>query len=161
MMTKSKITKWSIAALIVLLSSSCSRDTIYHTFHTLPLKGWERDSILNFEFEIDSVSTQCGIDIDLNYNGEYPYSNLYLFVSISDTLKELFADTINIQLADKYGKWLGDGWGTTYQQRVEYKRDYNFKQEGLYYITIKQGMRDNPIRSIERVGLRINRKNVN
>lgn len=146
----------SIATLFVLLSSSCSNSTLYHKFETVNSDGWLRDSVLIYSCQIDSVASLYDIDIELNYNNNYQYSNLYLFVEASDTLEQqLFSDTLNITLADEYGRWLGDGWGSTYQQRVEYKKDLSFNKKGVYNIKVTQGMRDNPIGGIERVGVKI------
>ncbi|MBR5240821.1 MAG: gliding motility lipoprotein GldH [Muribaculaceae bacterium] len=156
MQIKNNIAKLGIATLMVLLCYSCGNSTIAHVYHTLPNEGWERDSVLNYDVAIDSLHEQSNIDIELSYNNKYPYRNLYLFVSGADsTDNQIFSDTLNITLADEYGKCLGNGWGTSYQQRVEYKNLYSFPASGVYKITVKQGMRDNPISGIERVGVRV------
>ena len=156
MQIKNNIAKLGIATLMVLLCYSCGNSTIAHQYHSLPNEGWERDSVLNYEIAVDSLLEKCNIDIELSYNNNYPYRNLYLFVSGADsTNNQIFSDTLNITLADEYGKWLGNGWGTSYQQRVEYRNSYSFPTAGLYSITVKQGMRDNPILGIERVGVRV------
>lgn len=158
MQIKNKIAKYGIATLMVLLCYSCSNSTIAHQYHSLPSDGWERDSVLTYDVAIDSLIAECNVDIELSYNNNYPYQNLYLFISGADsTQNQIFSDTLNITLADEYGKWLGNGWGTSYQQRIEYKNRYTFPASGIYNLTIKQGMRDNPIVGIERVGVRVTR----
>lgn len=159
MQIKNKSIKLGIAALLVLLCLSCEQTTILHQYKSIPQEGWSRENILNFEIEIDSTELKSDINIELSYNNNYPYSNLYLFVSAKDTAaKSIFSDTLNITLADEYGKWLGDGWGASYQQVIEYKDIYGFPLSGVYNISIKQGMRDNPILGIERVGIKIERE---
>lgn len=156
MQIKSKLVKLSIATLTVLLCLSCTDATIAHQYETIPKDGWNRDNILNFDVEVDSTELYSNIDIELSYNNNYPYSNLHLFVSaIDSTANKIFSDTINITLADEYGKWLGDGWGSSYQQVEEYKKGYSFPSPGNYKIKIQQGMRDNPIVGIEKVGVRL------
>lgn len=147
-----------IAALLVLLCLSCTQTTVFHQYESIPQGEWSRNNILNFEVEIDSTNLESNIDVELTYNNSYPYSNLYLFVSATDTAANfLFSDTVNITLADEYGKWLGKGWGASYQQVIEYKNSYRFPSSGNYNISIKHGMRDNPISGIERVGIKIER----
>ena len=98
------------------------------------------------------------IDVELTYNNNYPYSNLYLLVSIADSVSNIISsDTLQLLLADEYGVWKGDGWGTTYQQREEYKHSFKFPSSGNYNITIAQGMRGEPIKGIERVGVKVDR----
>ena len=153
---KSKTIKFSIATLMVLLCCSCSDGTIFHGYETLSSEGWTREQVLSYEFDVDSLNKNCNISLELTYNNDYPYSNLYLYVSANDTIEnEIFSDTLNITLADEFGQWKGDGWGGVYQQKVEYKPAYQFANSGAYNISIKQGMRDNPIMGIERVGVRI------
>ena len=156
MQIKNKIAKYGIATLMVLLCYSCTQSTIAHKYHSLPSEGWDRDSVLTYAIDIDSLVEMCSVDIELSYNNNYPYRNLYLFVAGADSIdNQIFSDTLNITLADEYGKWLGNGWGTSYQQRVEYKPSYHFPASGIYNISIKQGMRDNPIVGIDRVGVRV------
>lgn len=153
---KSKSIKFSIATLMVLLCCSCSDATTFHGYETLSSEGWSREQVLNYEVEIDSLNKSSNISLELTYNNDYPYSNLYLFVSANDTIgNEIFSDTLNITLADEFGQWKGDGWGGVYQQKVEYKPAYQFANSGVYNICVKQGMRDNTIVGIERVGVRI------
>ena len=156
MQIKNNIAKFGIATLLVLLCYSCNQSTIFHQYHSIQKDGWERESVLNYEVVVDSLIEECNIDIELVYNNDYMYRNLYLFVSATDSLEtQVFSDTINVSLADEYGKWLGNGWGTSYQQRIEYKPSYRFPASGTYNISIKQGMRDNPIVGIDRVGVRV------
>lgn len=153
---KSKSIKFSIATLLVLLCCSCSEGTTFHGYKTLSSEGWAREQVLNYEVEVDSLNKSSDISLELTYNNDYPYSNLYLFVSANDTIgNEIFSDTLNITLADEFGQWKGDGWGGVYQQIVEYKNSYKFSTSGTYKISVKQGMRDNSIKGIERVGVRI------
>ena len=156
MQIKNKIAKYGIATLMVLLCYSCTQSTISHQYHSISKEGWKRESVLDYEVLIDSLNKECNIDIELSYNNNYAYRNIYLFVSgVDSTENQIFSDTLNVTLADEYGKWLGNGWGTSYQQRVEYKPSYRFPASGAYKISVKQGMRDNPIVGIERVGVRV------
>lgn len=158
MQARNKFIKNSIAALIVLLCLSCSQSTITHQYESIPQDGWNRDNILNFDVAIDSIQSECNIDIELNYNNKYPYRNLYLFVSATDSVaSKIFSDTLNITLADEYGKWLGDGWGSSYQQVENYKKNYKFPSSGNYNIHIQQGMRDNTVKGIEKVGVKVSK----
>ena len=155
---KSKSIILSIAALIVLLCYSCTQSSVTHIYNSVSKNGWSRDSILNYNIQIDSLDRECNIDVELTYNNNYPYSNLYLLVSIADSVSNIISsDTLQLLLADEYGVWKGDGWGTTYQQREEYKHFFKFPSSGNYNITIAQGMRGEPIKGIERVGVKVDR----
>ena len=148
----------SIAALMVLLCYSCTQSSVAHIYNSVPKDGWSRDSLLTYNIQIDSLSQECNIDIELTYNNNYPYSNLYLLLSVADSMANIVSsDTLQLLLADEYGEWNGDGWGTTYQQREEYKRAFEFPSSGNYNITIAQGMRGEPIKGIERVGVKVDK----
>ncbi len=155
---KSKSIILGIATLLVLLCYSCTQSSVAHIYNSVSRDGWDRDSLLNYNIQIDSLSQECNIDIELTYNNNYPYSNLYLLVSVIDSVANIVSsDTLQLLLADEYGEWKGNGWGTTYQQREEYKRDFKFPSFGKYNITITQGMRGEPIKGIERVGVKVDK----
>ncbi|MEG1574798.1 MAG: gliding motility lipoprotein GldH [Bacteroidales bacterium] len=154
------VLRLEMVLLISLLAfSACSFNTdIFHTFNDIPQRGWDKRNIQKFIPRLDLSTSKCDIAIEINYNNDYNYRNLYLFITAEDGSRGiLFKDTLNCVLADEYGKWLGSGWGSSYQQSFKYKSDYDFPSDGTYYIYVTQGMRDDVIDGIERVGVKISR----
>lgn len=104
---------------------------------------------------IEDTVSLYDIDVSLRYTNNYNYRNLWLFISGKAETGEEFTDTLNCILADEYGKWLGSGWGASYQQVVPYKTNFRFPRKGKYSFSVQQGMRDDVIPGITEVGLKI------
>ena len=143
--------------LSAVICAACSyRSDLFHEFNDIPARGWDKRNIQKFFPYIDSTDVAYDIDVELNYGNSYGYRNLYLFVTVENADREVIArDTLNCILADEFGKWLGDGWGSSFQQRFPYKRGIKLGEQGTYSISVSQGMRKDIIEGIERIGVRI------
>ena len=64
-------------------------------------------------------------------------------------------DTLEYNLADEYGKWLGTGSGAIKELQVSYKQAIHFPDSGVYQVRIRQGMRDSVLTGINNVGVRV------
>lgn len=144
---------------IVSLFVSCDRNEICFEYKELKNSRWSKFDTLCFD--IDSSMVVLGrpvhLDIELANNSDYPYQNIWLYVQ--DDLPG--NDSINMthemqyELCDEYGKWYGAGFGALYQLSLSYKRDLVFKEKRNYRVKIVQGMRDEPLTGIEKVGVRL------
>ncbi len=155
--TKMKLKGRSFILLLFPLIGllSCSRDAnIYFQYAHIPKEGWSKDYVLNFQPHI-SDQKAYNLNIELRHNNDYPYQNIYFFVSTiyKDTI--LSTDTIQYLLADDFGKWNGSGYNALYQQSLLYKGNYIFPDTGDYRINIRQAMRDFVLLGVEDVGFRI------
>lgn len=144
-----------VLLLFVSLITSCSHQNEYTDFRDIEAKGWNRYDTLRYDFKIhDNQSYDMVIETRNTLN--YPYRNIYLFVNCKMGKKVIFSDTIQTQLADKLGNWLGSGWGSLYTVRTNYKHQFRFpKANQQYQIQVVQGMRDFDLVGIESVGLTV------
>ena len=92
--------------------------------------------------------------LTLRHNGDYAYRNLWLFVSYTGADGEQKTDTVNCELADEFGRWSGGGWGSYYQQELLLDDCFRFVGKEQV-VTIQQAMRDDRIRGISDIGIRI------
>jgi gliding motility-associated lipoprotein GldH len=67
-------------------------------------------------------------------------------------------DTIEFFLADPTGKWLGSGLGSVNSMLLPYRTNIKFPQRGIYTFEFKQGMRQEELKGIMDVGLRIDKR---
>lgn len=100
----------------------------------------------------DSTYTSSELVISIRHTDAYPYANLWLELSYpsDDTV---IADTLSLNLADRYGKWHGNGLGPSYQfsDTVITSRRINDNPT----LRLRHIMRVDTLREIEQVGLRI------
>jgi gliding motility-associated lipoprotein GldH len=144
--------------LLIILGSiflvACQRDVVYTEFQSLPLRGWEADSVLHFTPSITDTTTDYQMQITVRHTDAYPYQNLWLFVDISKDSVLLTKDTIECTLANERGAWYGKGL-TIHELPLLYDDQYRFANSGEYQISIQQGMRNDTLSGIKELGVKI------
>ena len=140
-----------VLALNVL---ACGRPAVYEEHVDIPESGWYKDSVINFEVEIEDTAVGYEMMFYLRNNNDYAYSNIYFFRSVSSGRGMEFADTAEYLLADPYGKWLGKGVGAIRSHEWPF-RDSKvfFNQAGTYTFEIQHAMRTDYLEGVESVGL--------
>jgi gliding motility-associated lipoprotein GldH len=93
--------------------------------------------------------------VDIRNKGNYPYSNLWLFLSIRSPDGKQVTDTVEFTLAEASGRWKGSGLGGLYDNQILYKKSVYFPHKGYYRFSLKQGMRDNVLKGINDIGIRV------
>lgn len=156
MTTGIKNRKYSILLFVIaLLIMSCDTDREFEEWSDLPASGWHKDSISTFQIDITDTLSEYNIILGLRNDNIYPYQNIWLFVKSVAPAGQSATDTFQIELATSAGKWHGSGWGSLYTTLNYYKPEVRFAQSGIYQISIQQGMRQNELKGIRSVGLRI------
>jgi gliding motility-associated lipoprotein GldH len=150
-----KALKSGIFVLAIVVIASCSGNDVYFEYKSIVGSGWNKDSVVAFDFEIKDIQSSYNVYVNVRNNGEYPYQNLWLFVhkTLPDSL--LKKDTINFYLANDRGKWLGSGIGSVFDMPVLYQQNIKFAKAGKYSYKIIQAMRDTVLTGISDVGLRV------
>lgn len=151
--------KFLFAGILGLILFSCGENnTIFEQYIEVKSAVWQKEDVAKFEFEIEDTSSSYSMYINIRNAGSYTYSNLYLFVTINGPESKLISETVDINLADKRGKWLGKGVGDLWDLQRPY-RIVKFKQKGKYVISYEQAMRDeNGVEGITDVGFRIDKE---
>jgi gliding motility-associated lipoprotein GldH len=150
-----------IAAVMVFILPSCNQDVVYEQNRRIPGDRWNRHHIPSFEFEITDTASPHDLMINLRNTGEYPRSNLFLFISATSPGGAFTRDTLEFILAEPSGKWRGRGFGSVWQNRFYYRQNVRFPEAGKYTVEIEQAMRLEDLPGILDVGLRIERKHLN
>lgn len=142
--------------LLVILCytlSSCS-DSWYDSYVSTG-GNWDKNDPLKFEVSVTDTLQSSSIFINIRNRGNYPYSNLYLFVTTTAPTGNFITDTLQVQLAKPSGRWLGKGYGSLFSLQIPYRRNIRFPFTGIYTFTVEQGMRDDVLKGIEDIGLKI------
>jgi len=117
---------------------------------------WRSKKILKFQTDVQDTITSCNVLLNIRHKGNYPYNNLYLFVSVSSPSHQVVRDTIQVFLSDESGKWYGSkGLGDLYLLRKMYKKNIRFGEKGIYSFYVEQAMRMRSLPGITDVGVRI------
>jgi len=140
---------------------SCDSNRIYDEYESLP-GGWNKDSVISFDLpQIDSIS-DYNLFINVRNNNDYAFSNIFLIANIQFPHGKVITDTLEYQMAQPSGEWLGTGFGDVKENKLWYKERVNFNEPGQYKISIQHAMRKSGsetgienLEGITQVGLRI------
>lgn len=146
----------TVLILIILAGAqACDKNLFFEVNKEIPDQQWSMNQEIQFLPNITDTNTVFNIFLNIRNTGNYPNSNLYLFVTTTAPSGQWIKDTVNIQLADQKGKWLGSGIGDIFFSRKLFKKNVRFPATGVYKFSIRQGMRMDELKGIRDVGLRI------
>ena len=152
----------SLTSYIVLLTSyillSCTTIDLYEKSVTVPKHAWENSFRPSFDFTIKDTTTPYKLFLVLRHNEKYNYNNIYVNVYVKgpgqDTVQKIQQDLV---LATNEKGWLASGMDDIYDHRIPLGPEQSLKA-GNYKFTIEQIMRENPLKNVLNVGLRIEKK---
>jgi gliding motility-associated lipoprotein GldH len=148
---------YSFVFLFAILFLSCNGGEIFYRFHHISQGQWRTNDMA--VFTMDSLDFRQDkkyiISIELSVNSTYPYRDLWLIVEHNLTDSVFRRDTVQTFLVDEFGKRLGSGIGGLRQLSMPFLLNIVPDTAQVYEVIIKHGMRDNPLRGIEKVGVKV------
>lgn len=141
-----------LAVCLLALGGCSERHDSYSRFQPVSPSGWAYGDTITFIPEgLDSVSLRS-VNVAVRHSNDYPYRNLWLEVTFGNPPR-IYRDTVNIELADSYGRWHGNGLGPSYQISVPVARSVNLNDSSRVFI--RHIMRVDTIPGITSVGLTV------
>ena len=140
---------------IIISLVSCVNNEVFFKYQPVNVNGWSKDSVFTFDVTIDAPNANYNFYVNTRNRGEYPYQNLWLFISEMGQDSTITKDSINFYLADDFGKWLGSGVGPIYNMPVLYRKSFRYSKPGRYRYQIQHGMRDSMLLGINDIGIKI------
>jgi gliding motility-associated lipoprotein GldH len=127
----------------------------YKEYAGIDEAGWHQDSVIHFEMLIEDSLSINDFFINIRNNTDYPYSNLYLFVTTEFPNGHITRDTIECILAGKDGRWLGSGSGRIKDNKIMLQRGLRFPLKGIYNVYLEQAMRIEVLHGLEDIGFSV------
>ena len=152
-----KASSW--ISLFLLIFTACNSDTVFEQHKSFENQSWNSDSAITFNYLVEDTTSQNQLIIKLRHTVEYEFQNLFLFIKAEKM------DTIEIQLANKEGRWFGKGVGDIRMVEFAYKNKKVFSKKGYLIIEIEQAMRYGDfekiqqLKNIKSIGFRIEKQN--
>jgi gliding motility-associated lipoprotein GldH len=135
--------------------SACNFNSMYEKATDMPKGEWNKKQTVKFDIPVTDTINGYDIYLNVRNTNDYPYSNFFAFITLTSPKGKSINDTLELTLADEKGKWLGHGFSGLWTNKLLYKKEARFRIPGIYTIHIEQGMRDEVLRGIEDVGIRI------
>lgn len=148
-------------AVITFITSSCDTGVFFAGDYRIDEEGWNMAETVDFEVDVNDTVSFYDFLIELRNNNDYAYSNLFLFVNTSFPDGSIAHDTLGCLLADpRTGEWFGKQSGYYISERIPFHKNVRFYMPGKYHFEIRHGMREDDIKGIRNVGLRIEYANL-
>ncbi|MEZ5104603.1 MAG: gliding motility lipoprotein GldH [Draconibacterium sp.] len=143
---------------ILIVFIACDKNLVFDKYQPIPKSGWDNDSLLVFDIPVADTIQNHNLFINVRNDIRYKYSNLWLFIDIIQPGGTTLTDTFEIKLAAPSGKWLGKGFGGVKTCETIYKKNIFFPVSGDYKIEIQQGMRENVLKGITDIGVKLEKQ---
>lgn len=140
---------------MTFLTSGCIGIDLYEKQVAIPSQKWSYDFTPEFNFEIKDTTSRFLIYITIRHTERYQFNNIWLKVGSKAPGDSIRVQNINLKLASS-GGWDGSGMGDIYEVRkLISPGPVSFRKAGDYTFTISQIMREDPLKYIMNVGLRL------
>jgi gliding motility-associated lipoprotein GldH len=140
---------------LLLIIPACSSDILYTDSIAMPGKIWKLSNIPEFTYPADDTISKTNIAFTLRTGSEFPFRNIYMFVTATSPDGISITDTLQYALADEKGNWFGKGPGDVHELDLPYRTNVFFPLQGIYSFKIQHGMRIGDLKGVYDLGLRI------
>jgi gliding motility-associated lipoprotein GldH len=141
---------------VAMIWSGCSDPKAVIDQNTaLTNNNWAYNNKITEVVKIDDEHLAYNLYLNLRVTADYKYSNIFVLIHQTGPDKKSTSTRLEFKLADLDGEWLGDGSGNLYTFQIPFWQNYKFAAKGTYTFQIEQNMRDNPLKEVSDVGLRV------
>lgn len=142
------------ALFIACFFSSCTTIDMYESSVNIPQHAWQSTYKPAFNFRISDTSKPYKIFLVLRHTDKYSFNNIYVNLYIKGPGSD---STIKVQrdltLGTNDGGWQGNGMDDVYEHRILLEKQT--LKAGDYSFTVEQIMREDPLKNVLNVGLRL------
>lgn len=135
---------------------SCIKINLFDKQAAIPSQQWFYSDIPEFSFHINDTSSLYNVYVVLRHTDLYKYNNVWLRVGLKAPRDSFNYQNVNLVLGTDAKGWEGTGMDDIYEVRKNISAaPFSFKTAGDYTFTIAQIMRENPLKNILDVGIRV------
>ncbi len=148
--------KFLYILLIPVVFVSCIKINLFEKQAAIPSQRWYYNDVPEFTFHIDDTSSLYNVYIILRHTDLYNYNNIWLRIGSDSPGDSMHYQNINLALASDSNGWDGTGMDDIFEVRKNISAGpLSFKKPGDYTFSIAQIMRENPLKYILDIGVRV------
>jgi gliding motility-associated lipoprotein GldH len=153
---KPLLKKTIIILLLAMCFESCIKIDLFEKEQAIPSQQWFYNYVPSFTFHITDTSSLYNIYIVLRHTDAYNYNNIWVELGSKVPGDSMRFQNINLVLATEANGWDGSGAGDIFEVRKNITPGpVPFRKPGDYTFSIAQIMRENPLKHVLNVGLRV------
>lgn len=146
---------WLFVSVIFMLIG-CDNINIYEKQVTIDQQTWFRDQVCSGSFQVSDTLTAHQLFLIVRHTDAYTYNNIWLEVSLQAPGDSFKTQRVQVPLGNDLQGWIGTGMDDIWEVRsLVSGLPKSFPRVGTYQFKIKHIMRDEPLKHIMSVGLRI------
>ena len=145
----------TIFLAVAAVLQGCTDNAIIDVNHEISNRRWSYIKKVSIPVKIEDNSKAYNVYMNLRHTADYRYSNIFVLIHQRSPDGKKVTERKEFQLAYPDGEWLGSGSGNLYTYQLLFKERYRFPSPGTYIFEFEQNMRDNPLREVRDVGLRV------
>ncbi len=148
---------FSILPLLILLLTSCAKIDLYEKNTIISKQEWTSGNKQEFTFTLSDTAACYQLFVVLRHTDAYQFNNIWLNISAQIPGDTLQSRNVELSLGSDAKGWEGKGMSDIYEVRkpITQGRPVRFKRAGNYTFTIGQVMRQDPLKHIMSIGLRL------
>ncbi len=148
-------TNRGLLLILLFFLSSCNSGIVFTDSVAMPGNTWELSYITDFSVPVTDTVQLTDVYFTIRTGSDYPFRNLFLFITASSPDGISNTDTLEYDLADEKGNWYGKGFGDIHELNLPYRTGVFFPLTGTYRFRIQHGMRIGSLSGVYDFGLRI------
>ena len=145
-----------LLTILITFALSCNQINLYELHTSIPNQEWKSNYSCSGKFCVSDTSSPYNIYLVVRHTDAYAYNNLWINLETQAPGDSINVEKINLELGDdKYG-WHGIGMGDIWETRKKLTLvPCKFKKTGSYSYKINHIMRDDPLKNVLSVGMRV------
>lgn len=141
--------------LLSISLAACGPNFVYEETHSLGAEGWPYGQALAFGFDISDTAQLYNLHLVLEHSTRFDHQNMYVKIQTRFPNGEVLEEQVSLELADKFGRWLGKCSGEQCELPIVIQQKAYFNQVGEHQIAIEQWTRTNPLPTIQSLGFKL------
>lgn len=149
--------KWYFFLSVFVACLSCNLSTgVFEKSVQLPGQEWPAAIKADIPFDLTDTASLYNIYIVLRHTDAYHFNNMFVRMSVWEPggAKPATGD-YDLTLASNEKGWNGSAMDDLYDSRILIQPNTRFRKKGTYLIRLEQVMREDPLKSVLSVGLRV------
>jgi gliding motility-associated lipoprotein GldH len=146
-----------LSVVLALTITSCNNNAVFQDSVEMKKTVRHYNEPAEFEFSMKDSINHYDMLVNIRNGTDYAYNNMWLFVTYEYPNDSILTDTVECPLAYSNGEWIGSGIGDVVDNLVMFKQDVRFPRAGNYKVSIRHGMRNDDLKAVHSIGLRVQR----
>ena len=143
------------ALLISVLFIACGPINTFEKNVTIPGHEWESSFRPEITFDITDTVSLYNVYIVIRHTNAYGYNNIWIRGMVQEPGDTARRQQYDLKLANDETGWIGKGMDDIFEHRIMIQERTRFRKSGQYRFRLEHIMREDPLKYVMNVGLRI------